>query len=74
MPLEIMHRAHLVRALREEANAEVLNDLAVACHAAGDLETAAALLRVCLVVAPDHAAAHENLARVEHAARPSLAA
>jgi hypothetical protein len=67
-------RGHLVRALREEANAEVLNDLAVACHAAGDTETTEALLRVCLLVAPDHADARENLACVERAARPELAA
>jgi GT2 family glycosyltransferase/glycosyltransferase involved in cell wall biosynthesis len=67
-------RGHLVRALREEADPEVLNDLAVACHAAGDLQTAAALLRVCLLVSPDHAAARENLACVEEAARGALAA
>ena len=71
---EARRAAHLVRALREEANPEVLNDLAVAYHAAGDLETAAALLRACLVVAPEHGAARENLAGVEHAARPGLAA
>jgi GT2 family glycosyltransferase/glycosyltransferase involved in cell wall biosynthesis len=67
-------RGHLVRALREEADPEVLNDLAVACHAAGDLQTAEALLRVCLLVAPDHAAARENLACVQAAARAPVAA
>jgi hypothetical protein len=67
-------RGHLVTALREEIDPEILNDLAVMCHAAGDLETAAALLRVCLLVAPDHAAAHDNLACVQDAARGALAA
>jgi Flp pilus assembly protein TadD len=67
-------RRHLVTALREEIDPEILNDLAVMCHAAGDLDTAAALLRVCLLVAPDHAAAHDNLACVQDAARGALAA
>lgn len=67
-------RGHLVTALREEIDPEILNDLAVMSHAAGDLDTAAALLRVCLLVAPDHAAARDNLACVQDAARGALAA
>jgi tetratricopeptide (TPR) repeat protein len=57
-------RGHLERAVREAVDPEALNDLAVACHAAGDLDQAEALLRTCLLVAPGHPAAGENLAAV----------
>ena len=67
-------RGHLIRALREGANPELLNDLAVVCHAAGETETAAALLRVCLLVASDHVAARENLRVLVDAERSELAA
>lgn len=65
---------HLLGALRAEVDPELLNDLAVACHVAGDAESAAALLRVCLIVAPDHAAARANLADLRPSAGGALAA
>lgn len=42
-------------------DAEVANDLAVVCHAAGRHDRAVALLEECVARHPEHAGAHENL-------------
>jgi hypothetical protein len=51
----------LEAALGRGFDVEVANDLAVACHAAGQSGRAAALLEECVVRQPGHAAARENL-------------
>jgi GT2 family glycosyltransferase/glycosyltransferase involved in cell wall biosynthesis len=61
-------REHLERAIHADADAELLNDLAVVCHAAGDHDRAVELLRSCLGIAPDHADARANLAQAALAA------
>ena len=61
-------REHLELALDGRADAELLNDLAVVCHAAGDHERAVELLRDCLSMAPEHTGARTNLAQAVLAA------
>ena len=52
----------LETALAAGYDADVANDLAVACHAAGAADRAAAILRECVTRAPEHEGARENLA------------
>jgi GT2 family glycosyltransferase/glycosyltransferase involved in cell wall biosynthesis len=59
--------AELELALAAGYDADVASDLAVVCHAAGDVERAAALLEECLARVPDHAGARENLALLAQA-------
>ena len=52
----------LRRSVAEQLDVDSLNDLAVLLAQSGRTEDARALLRTCLVVAPGHADARENLA------------
>jgi hypothetical protein len=51
----------LRRSVAEQLDVESLNDLAVLMARTGRTEEARSLLRTCLVIAPDHADARENL-------------
>jgi Flp pilus assembly protein TadD len=57
-------REHLERGLAAELDPELLNDLGVLLHATGELDRARTVLEMCVLVAPEHAVARENLARV----------
>jgi hypothetical protein len=52
----------LRRSVAEQLDVDSLNDLAVLLAQSGRAREASALLETCLVVAPDHADARENLA------------
>jgi hypothetical protein len=52
----------LRRSVAEQLDVDVLNDLAVLMAQAGRTDEARSLLETCIVVAPDHADARENLA------------
>jgi (heptosyl)LPS beta-1,4-glucosyltransferase len=54
----------LRRSVAEQLDVDSLNDLAVLLAQSGRTEDARALLRTCLVVAPEHADARENLADI----------
>ncbi|MFN8109610.1 MAG: glycosyltransferase [Thermoleophilia bacterium] len=53
---------HLWAALEEAFPAELVSDLAVVMHAAGDIAGAERMLAACLEMAPDHDDARRNLA------------
>jgi GT2 family glycosyltransferase/glycosyltransferase involved in cell wall biosynthesis len=59
--------AELERALVAGFDPDVASDLAVVCHAAGDVARATALLEECLAREPGHAGARENLALLTQA-------
>jgi Flp pilus assembly protein TadD len=49
----------------EQLDVDSLNDLAVLLAQSGRSEEARSLLETCLVVAPDHADARQNLADID---------
>lgn len=55
----------LARAAKTSVDVELLNDLAVLRFEQGQRDDAIALLRACLVINPEHAAARQNLASLE---------
>ena len=60
-------RSLLRDTLRAQLDPEALNDLAVLAHRCGDQDEAVALLNALILLHPEHAAAHENLAALREA-------